>query len=153
MKRSARVFFAKGKPTIVVAMHVNAAGLYYEQEKPIVLAAREDRVALGAAVRECVQRFTLKDMNLRPRKAKDWPAFRASKCRSVREFEYQYSGMEIEKFNDSEHIALYDAWMLPFRESEIRFHSTLNLLAINDEETGRRLISLFEACQRWAEIQ
>ena len=87
--------------TIVAAMHRNFAGIYYEQIDPVVLAGSPDPVALGAAFKQAFDRFSVKDANLREHKRSDWPAYRASGLRTIKEFERRYRAVACQGLNDS----------------------------------------------------
>ena len=95
LRRPARVprlvhVYASSDDTIVAAMHRNFAGIYYEQADPIVLAGPADAEALGSAFKRAFDRFRVKDVNLREHKRSDWPAYRASGLRTIKEFESRY---------------------------------------------------------------
>lgn len=146
--RRAHIYLARGKPSIVAAMHFNSAGIYFEQEDPFVSEA-SDWGELGMSLDSSLSRFSFREANLRDSMKTDWPSFRSSRCRSVREFEEIYLRIAVCALNDSE--LLYDACCQPRGESDITFHVTLNPYAAN-EETNRLLKRLFNASQRWATI-
>jgi len=78
------------RPAIVSPLYYNAAGIYYEQNAPIVLPKWRECGALGATLHSALQHFSMRDQNLRESKKTEWPSYLASHCRSVREFESTY---------------------------------------------------------------
>ena len=147
MLRRAHIYFAQGgRPAIVSAMHCNAAGILYEQQEPLVLPRwREDR-GLAVALRSSLQRFSMRDENLRGYKKTDWPSYLASHCHSVREFEHAYLCIAVQALNEAE--LFYDASVQPYGEAEISLHVVINAHEPN-EEVERRLVRLFDAASGW----
>jgi hypothetical protein len=127
-------------------MHCNLAGIYYEQENPVVLTNWRERVKLATALRLALKQFSPRDRNLRETKKSDWPSYRASGCRSVREFETTYLRIAIRALNDAE--LLYDCSAQPRSEKDITLHVTLTRSG-TDEEVGRLVFRLFDACSTW----
>src|SRR5262249_20283554 len=77
-------------PAIIAPMYGNSESLNYEQEEAITVAEWGDPRVLAAAFRVGIERFTCKDRRLEDFKRNDWPAFRASGCRSIQQFENVY---------------------------------------------------------------
>ena len=87
MTRQAHIYLPEDDRLAIVApMNYNAAGIYYEQADAIVVASWRDTAAIAGAMRSALQQFVFRDLNLRDCKKTDWPSYRASGCRSVREF-------------------------------------------------------------------
>jgi hypothetical protein len=143
--RCPQVYLAENRPGIVTAMHFNSAGIYYEQEEPCVLDSWRDGLALAASLRSSLERFSFRKANLRDAKKTDWPSYRASRCRSVREFESLYMRIHVRALNEAG--LFYDAYAEPPGESDITLHVTLNRHA-RDEEISRQLLKVFDVCHR-----
>jgi hypothetical protein len=143
--RSASVFLSATK-AIVSAQHYNAAGIYYEQPSPVVVAEWRGSEVLGAALRLSLKQFSLRDENLRNRKQSDWPSYIASKCRSIRDFERTYRRVWVIALNSSE--LFYDASTTPDGEQNLKLHVTLNPYA-TDDVFAEPLDRLFEVCSKW----
>jgi hypothetical protein len=97
--------------------------------------------------------FTVRDRNLRDSKLTDSPAYRASGCRSVRQFKSLYLLIAIRRFNEPGRS--YDASAQPRGEDDITLHATFNILhstldPFANEEIGRKILKLFSACSKWA---
>jgi hypothetical protein len=147
MLRGAHIYLAgSGKPAIVAALHHNVAGIAYEQETPTVVADWRDGAALAAALRSALGGFSVKDRDLRGLKKTEWPAYRASTCASVREFERTYLCIFVGPVNEAEHA--YDAHAQPHGEDDITLHVTLTRHS-SDVEMGRKILKLFDACTGW----
>jgi hypothetical protein len=141
----ALLFLADGRPSIIAATHINGPGIYYEQDDPAIVDCT-DTAALGASLRSALQRFSVREANLRDGKKSDWPAYRASHCPSIREFEERYLRCEVRAVNEAE--LFYDASCRPLGEAEITLHVTLNRYGL-DEMMGKQIMRLFYAARRW----
>lgn len=84
--RGVQLYFGPGS-VVVAAMHQNLAGIYYEQADALVLGGAPAPAELGAAFRAAFDRFSVRDADLGDAKKSDWPAYRASGARSLKEFE------------------------------------------------------------------
>jgi hypothetical protein len=151
MIRAARLFLSDAtRPAIIAAMHQQEPkGVWYEQDSAEVLVDSRNEQELAAAVRRAIERFSYKKRNFRSHKLTDWPAFRASKCRSIAAFESAYNCMWVKSLNEAE--LFYDASIEPQGEDEISLHITLNRYQ-NDAEMGRKLLRLYDGCAEWRHI-
>jgi hypothetical protein len=137
------------KEAIVAALHYNSAGISFEQEGPVAIANWRRAPGLGAALRFALERFSLQERNLRDLKKSEWPSYRASSSRSVREFEATYICISVQALNEAEFF--YDAWAYPPGEEDIALHVTLNRYG-PDEEFDRKILRLFDACVGWPRL-
>ena len=149
MTKAARIFLSDdSKPAIVVAMHHNAAGIYYEQDDAIVVPGWRESVELGSALRSAMGRFSFRDQNQRDSKRSEWPAYRAAGCRSIREFEASYLRISVRPANDAEVTYIFEA--RPIGEDDISLSVSSNPRL--DAEISRLLHRLYDACSRWSSI-
>jgi hypothetical protein len=149
MLKEARIYLADDtKPAIVAAIHHNAAGIYYEQDEAVVVADWREVLPLVAALRSALERFSFRDRNLRDSKLSEWPAYRVSGCRSVKEFQSSYFCISVRAANESE--LCYIAEAHPLDEREISLCVTIN--RHGDDEAGRTLFRLYDACSRWSSV-
>lgn len=144
----AHIFAADGKPSIIAALNFNSAGIYYEQDAPVVVA-KDNWEGVVPHLREALARFAFREANLREGHLKDWPSYRASGERSVRRFQANYLCIQVRAVNDAE--LRYDASSKPIGEPDISLHVTLNPFG-NDEEIGRLLAKLYSACLKWSNV-
>jgi hypothetical protein len=93
-----------------------------------------------------MERFSRKDRNLRDFRRNDWPAFRASGCPSVQEFENTYHPIFAKALNEAE--LYYEARTRPEGEHEIELRVLLNRYS-PDEELGRKVLRLFHVASMW----
>lgn len=87
--RSVNVY-ASSQCFIIAAMHQNFAGIYYEQSEPVLIQGKPSAEELGSAFRNAFDAFSIKDVNLREYKRSDWPSFKASNLRTIKEFERSF---------------------------------------------------------------
>ena len=133
-------------PAIVAPMYGNMESLNYEQEEAITVAEWGDPRVFAAAFRVGIERFTCKDRKLEDFKRNDWPAFRASGCRSVQQFENAYHAIFAKALNKEE--LYYEARTRPEGELEIELRVLVNRYA-SDEEIGRKILRLFHVASMW----
>jgi len=133
-------------PAVVAPMYGNMESLNYEQEEAIPVTDWGDPRVIAAAFRTAIERFSRKDRNLRDFKRNDWPAFRASGCRSVQEFEGSYHPIFAKALNEAE--LYYEARTRPEGEHEIELRVLLNRYT-SDEENERKLLRLFHVASMW----
>lgn len=140
------IYFSPEK-AIVAAQHYNAAGIYYEQEDPVIVSPWRDEEALSDVLRKALARFSFKDRDLREGKLTDWPSYRASKCRSVRDFESSYSRVSVTPLNHAK--LFYRATIQPPGEPQIRLEVFLNPYGSDTEAFALPLVRLFDASSKW----
>jgi hypothetical protein len=149
MLKEAHIYLAEDtKPAIVAAMHHNRDGIRYEQDEAVVVPDWRASGTLVPALRSALQRFSFLDRNLRDSKLSEWGAYRASRCRSVREFQSSYFCISVRPANEAE--LFYIAEARPLDEDEI----TLSVTASrhDDEDIGRRILRLYDVCSRWSSV-
>jgi hypothetical protein len=129
---------------IVAAMHMNLAGVYYEQSEPIVVEGTPSAGPFGRAFREAFDRFSIKDADLRDSKRTEWPSFRASGLRSVKEFESQYRQMTCYGVDSSN--AVVRATVEHPSRLEIELATSFNP-CLPAETVGECLLRLLEAAK------
>ena len=144
MKNRARVFIARsGVAAVVVTMHVNDDGIWHEDETPIVLQGPLIAEALGTTAASAMKQTARRTKNLRDTKASDWPAYRASGERSVRQFERQFVAIEVEGANEANLVAVVTG--SPEKDSGLRVTSTVSTAFPN--ELGECILRVYEACR------
>ena len=143
--RASSVYLSEST-AIVAAQHYNAAGIYFEQEDPLVIAAWRDGESLSDALRRSLDLFVFKERNLRDDKLVDWPSYRASKCRSGSDFERKYRRLWVMAVNES--ALLYEASIIPDGERDISLNASLKANAPGADFV-QPLTRLFDLCSRW----
>ncbi len=149
MLREAHIYLAEDtNPAIVAAMHHNRDGIRFEQDEAVVVSDWRSSGTLVPALRAALQRFSCLDRNLRDTKLLEWAAYRASRCRSVRDFQSSYLCISVRPANEAE--LFYIAEARPLDEEEI----TLSVTASrhDDVDIGRRILRLYDVCSRWSSV-
>ena len=129
----------------------HASGWIVEQSDVTLLSEWRDPVALAKGVRSVLQQFAVKEMQIRAGdrgSARESSTFRASGCRTLRDFELTYLCITIIAQGASE--LHFDAFARPHHENDIELRATLNPCGL-DVEIGRKLLRLFNACEKWSE--
>jgi hypothetical protein len=146
MLRRAQVYLPKKDGAAIVAP-MYQAGFYYEQKDVIMVPDWRKASSLSGALRLAMERFSLSECEARIQKKSDWPSYRASGIRSIREFEKTFLSIGVIAVNETE--LFYDAATQPDGEEEISLHTTLNRYA-KDDEFVRPLFRLFDATVGWS---
>jgi hypothetical protein len=131
---------------IAAAIYDNHESTYYEQEDVAVIEQWRNAETLGMATWGALARFRRKDRNLYDVKLTDWPAYRASGVRSVKQFEATYLRIHVEALNEA--AIIFQASALPPKESEIALRVTFSKGA-SDKDVGALLLRLIASCVQW----
>jgi hypothetical protein len=133
-------------PLIAAAIYDNHESACYEQEEAMALEQWRMPEMLGAATRQVLARFCRKDRNLYGSKHTDWPAFKASRLRSVKQFEASYLRLHVVAVNEA--AIIFEASAFPPKESEIALRVTFTK-GNSNEEVGALLLRLITSCIQW----
>jgi hypothetical protein len=96
----AHLYFSEQQGKVIIApCFANDAGIYYEQETPIVLPFTCPPAELGFQADAALVALDVKDKNLKDVKLTDWPAYKASKAKSVKQFQAEYVLINLHTFN------------------------------------------------------
>lgn len=121
MERSARIFLGP-TDTIVVPMHRSAEGVDFEQSNPFVLPGSPTPTQVGEAFAKAFAAFSVVDASVPFTKRSDWPGFRASGCRSIKQFEDQYVALLCSSLNASNAVVRAAVSHPAGAEFEIAWH-------------------------------
>ena len=85
---------------LIVCPTTNIEKGFYDEQEPLALIPRDaPSETLGQSVWESLLLFRKRPgLNLRPIKKSDWPTYRASGIKSIREFEDQYVRVSVVAF-------------------------------------------------------
>ena len=87
------------KKIIVCAHNTIEKGFLYEQDDPVSMPSDAPNEILGQSVWEALLRLRYTPgVNLRSQKKTDWPAYKASGCKSVRAFEDEFVRVSVRGF-------------------------------------------------------
>ena len=127
---------------LISPMFVDESWVHYEQEEIEVLNFDTNDHLLGEAIKNNLDKFEEKNCDLTNRNKKDWPAFKASKLKTVKEFESKFSRISIEGLNESNLILAFDAETNS--KDEINLRTTISFRT-ETNELGVRLKKLHKA--------
>ena len=133
----------KYKHIIINPNHENNAGIIYEQDKGDVSDFPIDTKVLGQMLIDNLNKYSIKDVNLRDHKRTDWPAFKQGKSKSVTTFEKEYIQIFVSSANDSNLILTLSG--SPFVSSELTVNSTISFHS-DQGEIGQRVLDIYQAC-------
>jgi hypothetical protein len=124
---------------IVAPIHQNLDGIYYEQEMPLVISGRPTPERLGAAFQRGLESFSIQARDLKDEKRSDWPAFRMSGARTLKEFENLFRPMHCYALNSSN--AVVRASIRHPAQEDIELSISFNPL-LGPEAIGEKLLQL-----------
>jgi len=130
------------KKILITPFFINEAWVYYEQENVESLNYDVDDKLLGEALKRNLDKFKQKDSDLTKQKLTDWPSFKASGLKTVKEFERKYLRIGVSGLNKANIILALDAEMKSKYEIDLR--TTISAYADYDE-LGLRLRMLHKA--------
>jgi len=117
----------EGQRAIVSTVHHNGSpnGILLEDENPVVLLAPLATPALGSAVCTAMRSSEIrKERSCRDDKLTDWPAFRASRSKSVHAFEADYISIRVKGANDANIIYVLEG--LPSKNSDLAVQASIS---------------------------
>jgi len=133
----------KHEQLIIAPRYINKAGIIYEQENCRIMPKSISAEELGREVIECMNMFSVKDVNLLDTKLTDWPSYKHSKSKSVRAFEQEYIHISVDSCN--EYNLIIDIEGFPYKDSELTIKSTISFFA-DKENIGKKIMKVYETC-------
>jgi len=130
------------KKILIAPFFVDEAWVHYEQEKVEILEIDVNSEKLGEALKKNLNKFEEREANFTKRNLKDWPAYKASDLKTVKEFEAKYFRISISGLNEANLILALDAETKSKYEIDLR--TTISAYADN-HMLGDRLRRLHKA--------
>ncbi len=143
----AHVFISKNEEiAIIVTLHFNGqGGILYEDNDPVVLSSPLESFTIGQELLSALRKTTILQLNSSARpKLTDWPAFKASKSKSVRQFEQNFIQILVSGANETNLVYVIDGE--PFKDAELHITSSISS-GTPPAEIGKRVLSVFLACR------
>jgi len=145
-KKHAALFIDRaGTCAIVVPMHYNGrGGVLFEDADALTLHPLPEPEPLGAAVFAATERSQVRpETSHGGWKLTDWPAFKASRARSVKQFEADFIRIHIAGANEANII--YQLEGLPEKDAELRVLASANPRLAH--QLGDRCLAVWRACR------
>ena len=127
---------------IVVPVYELSLGLYCEQETPIVLPFDSPIEEIGQLAKASLIKCEKASKDLRAMKESDWPAYKASRAKSLKEFKSNYVGIWIQTINANIRIEGH-----PIGSEQI-FVGAYIAPACESNKLGTLLMQIYECCQQ-----
>lgn len=115
---------------LVAPYYVDESWLRYEQEEIDVFSYDVDNKILGDSIKENLNKFKAKNQDSETKNKKDWPAYKASKLKTIKEFESKFQRIAISGLNEANIILAFDAET--DSKDEIHLRTTISAYAEND---------------------
>ncbi len=127
---------------LIAPFFIDESWVHYEQEEIEILKFDVNDEILGESIKRNLNKFEQKNADFTSRNKKDWPAFKASNLKTVKEFESKFLRISISGLNEANLILAFDAETKS--KDEIDFRTTISAYADNSA-LGYRLRKLFKA--------
>jgi len=115
---------------LIAPQYVDESWIRFEQEEIEALDFNCTNEQLGESIKRNLDKFAEKNMENNKRTSKDWPAYQASKLRSMKEFERKYFRISIDGANEANIILVFKADMKS--KNEINLTSSISAHAENE---------------------
>lgn len=146
-RQYASVFVSRQDETaIVVTLHYNGrGGLLFEDECPTVLKGPLEAATVGQETRTALRRTQIRlPVSFANAKPKDWPAFQASKLKTIRQFEQNYIHLSLSGANEANLV--YEIQGYPEKDAELKV-LTLISSGTSPDRLGEKIIRVYQACR------
>ncbi|PXV59456.1 hypothetical protein CLV62_13528 [Dysgonomonas alginatilytica] len=151
LTKSVHIYISGQKEQLIIApQYVDKSGLIIEQEECFVYEYPVNSTKLGEELFRCINLFYYKDENIRIEKDSDWPAFKHSKCKTMKAFMNEYILISVSSTNDGNIILKMEGH--PYKDSLLTINSTIScylggtLSKKRADELGNRIFLVYEAC-------
>ena len=145
-RRHAVVYMDRsGDTAIIVPLHYNGAGGFlFEDVEPIVIRTPNDPESLGTTIKRALMASAIRPESAdRIGKLTDWPAFKSSRKKSVRQFESAFIRIDVSGMNEANLFYNIEGW--PDKNAEVRVLASAS--AFRPEELGERCMRVWRACR------
>lgn len=116
---------------LIAPQYVDESWVRFEQEEIQILDFDCPSELLGESIKTNFNKFAKKNKEDKKRTSKDWPAYKASKLRSMKEFERKYFRISINGANETNSIMVFKAYMKS--KNEINLTSSVSAFAENQK--------------------
>lgn len=144
LRKCCKVYISdKFRNIIIAAKHENNDGIIYEQKECYTSEYPIDASVLGEEIVRHLDMYSLKDDNLRFKKRSDWPAYKHSKSKSIRNFEMEYTSIFIQTANNRNLTLIIEGH--PHKSSLLTINSSISFYA-DKYEIGKKVIDVYHVC-------
>ena len=143
VKRLTIYISEKHHQIIFAPTHKNFAGINYEQDECFAYDLPISESEIGENAIKYWNLFSIKDRNLRDGKISDWPAYKKSRVKSMRSFEYDYIRISFHGGNESNITLIIEG--LPNKDSDLLVKSVISAHS-EKIEVGDRILKVYKAC-------
>lgn len=144
--RACTVYCRPDADQAVVAAVYNHGGPTVEIPGGAALVRFADADVLHAAIHAALAACEYQEnFNYSGRKKSDWPAYQASGCRTIRQFEAEFTPLHIRGVNEKN--LSYEITTPAFGQFELRLSITVNAFTENYGEAVHSILKNFLACK------
>ena len=115
---------------LIAPYYVDESWIRFEQEEIEILEFNCKDDLLGESIKRNFDKFAEKNMENRKRTSKDWPAYQASKLKSMKDFERKYNRITVDGANEANLFMVFLADMKS--KNDINLTSTISAYAENN---------------------
>lgn len=136
----------KWEQLIIAPRFEDERGVIFEQEKCLALDFPLDNAVLGRHMKECLDLYYYKNEVVNVNKKSDWPAYKTSKCKTIKAFEKEYIYINIEIIMRKNLYYTLEAYPNP-NINHISVNTIVSFYC-EDGELGKEVITVYKACKK-----
>jgi len=129
---------------ILVTVHTNQDGIGFEHDTPTTIESPIAPDRLGDVARSAASATDKRDKQLRNMKPTDWPAYRSSGAKSVRQFQEEFIALQMAAANDSNLVYVITGRPVQGYALEVSASIASSAPA---SEIGKLVMRVYEACR------
>lgn len=122
--------------------HQTKDGIYYEQEKCCGSEFLINNEELGQTILSCLSVFSIKDLDLTQFKQSDWPAYKHSRSKTIKDFKSCYRLISITGANEYNLVFNAEAFLNYTEEVSVKIVFSSNE---QEKEIGKKIQELYQA--------
>lgn len=145
-RKYVNVYISDKREKIIIApCHEDKRGLVHEQEKCSIFDFPIDNNQLGNSLKNNLDLYYYMDEMYKMKKQSDWPAYKTSKCKTIRTFEKEYICIRIEIIMARN--LFYTLTGIYDYKGDLLIHLIVNFHS-GEYELAKGVISVYEACKK-----
>jgi hypothetical protein len=119
--------------------------LLFEDEHAEVLPGPIEVATLGFETKTALSRSEIRaPVSFAKAKPKDWPAFQASRMRTIRQSEQDFIHMQVSGANEANLIYVIKGF--PYKDAELKVLASISSARL-PEKLGRLMLMVYRACR------
>jgi hypothetical protein len=118
--------------------------LLFEDEHPVVFQGPLEAITLGREAKAALYKTQIQlPVRFANSKPKDWPAFQASRIKTIRQFEQDFIAIQLSGANEANLVYTLEGY--PAKNAELKVLASISS-GVAPEKLGGKIILVYRAC-------